>query len=120
MVLSGLRKIISLAGKLIPSDVRSVTSRITGSVKKGYQIGKRCSSIYDKGTFKGIGTTAKSVKREVGKLKFTRDEIPALAASITYMIPIPSPIPITPIVYGAGHGINKGLKLTNKIINHIF
>lgn len=116
----GIAKIFSLAGKLIPKDVKMATTKLTGAVKKGYQISKRYNSIYDKGELSGAKTSVKSVTRKMKKLKFTRDEIPALAAAITYLIPIPSPIPLTPIVYGAGHGINKGIKLTGKIFNAIF
>lgn len=116
----GIVKIFSLAGKLIPKDVKLATKKLTGAMKSGYQIGKRHTSIYNKGSISRVKTSAKSITRELKKLKFTRDEIPALAAAITYMIPIPSPIPITPIVYGAGHGINKGLKITGKIFNRIF
>lgn len=109
-----IRKITAIAGKCMPEDVKSTTVKLTGAMKSGYSIGRRCNSIHDKGYCKSAGTSAVSVKRELSKLKFSRDEMPALAAAITYLIPVPSPIPITPIVYGAGRLVNKFLKIINK------
>lgn len=116
-IIKGISKIF---GKITPSDVKLATGKLSGAMKRGYQIGKRCNSIHNVGRVRGLKTSAKSVTRELKKLKFTRDEVPALAASITYMIPIPSPVPLTPIVYGLGHGINKGAKLAGKLKNSIF
>lgn len=116
----GILKVFSLVKKIIPKDVTQTTNKLLGAVKKGHQISKRCNSIYTPYKMGKVKTTAKSVTKELGKLKFQRDEIPALAASLTYLIPIPSPIPLTPLVYGVGHGINYGLKITGKVFNKIF
>ena len=105
-----ISKITRFTSKLIPSDVQSTTSKLTGAVKSGYQIGKRCNNIHNADVFTSSKISAKSVTREVRKLKFTKEEMPALIASITSLIPIPSPIPITPIVYGLGKVIAKIMK----------
>ena len=106
-----IKSILNIA-KIIPPDVRSTTSKLTGAIKSGYTTGKRCKRIYGKNkTLLPLGPHTKSIRKELGKLKFEQDEMPALAASITYLIPIPSPIPLTPIVYGLGHIINRAIKI---------
>lgn len=112
-------KIFSIAKRIMPKDVINTTNKLTGAIKSGYKTSKRCNSIYNKSGIAKVGTTTKSVTKELGKLKFSRDEMPALAASLVTLIPIPSPIPITPIIYGAGHGINQGLKITSKFLDKV-
>ena len=105
-----IKRISSIASRCMPADVKTTTRKLTGAAKSGYNIGKRCNRVNNNGIFKSAETTAISVKRELGELKFTQDEMPALIAALTYLIPVPSPIPITPIVYGIGKVVNKILK----------
>ena len=53
----------------------------------------------------------KSIFNEVRGLKFSKSEMPAVVASFVALIPIPSPIPIAPIVYGVGKAIQKIAKI---------
>ena len=105
-----ISKVTKFTSKIVPSDVRSTTTKLTGAMRSGYRIGKRCNSMHKRNLFQSTTTSAKSVTKELRKLKFTKEEMPALIASITSLVPIPPPVPITPIVYGIGKIIAKIVK----------
>lgn len=113
MVIS-IKNSLSLASKIVPSDVRTTTAKLTGAMKSGYKIGRRCNRINNADVFASTKTSTKSVSRKIRKLKFTKEERPALIAAIWSLLPIPSPIPTTPIVYGVGKLVNKFLKIIGK------
>ena len=101
-----LKRITTYTSKLIPTDVKTSSGKIFGAINKGRKAGK----LPNAGRFKNIKSQTKSVFHEVKGLKFTKDEMPAVVASVFAFIPIPSPIPITPIVYGIGKAIQKVTK----------
>lgn len=109
-----IKKITTQANKLLPEDFKHTSKVITDAVKTGWQSGKVKAAIDNKGLATDMYIRTKSVKDELCKLKFTKDDIPALAAVIGNFIPVPIP-GLTIWAYFAGVGIKKAINLAQKI-----
>lgn len=102
----GLKTVKTIVKKITPADVQSATDKITQALKTGYKAGKSA----DAGIFIQTKNQTRSIYKEIKGLKFAKEEYPAVAAAVTALIPIPSPIPITPFVYGIGKIVQKIFK----------
>lgn len=109
--MAGISKIVQ---RIVPSDLRRANSMISGALKSGYKKG----SIYAKEQkitgMRKTYTKSKSAVKELKTLKFTKEDIPAVAAAIAGVSPIPIP-GLSIMVYGVGKAIQYGLKNSSKI-----
>ncbi len=109
--MAGISKIVQ---RIVPSDLRRANSMISGALKSGYKKG----SIYAKEQkitgMRKTYTKSKSAVKELKTLKFTKEDIPAVAAAIVGVAPIPIP-GLSFVVYGVGHAIQYGIKNADKI-----
>ena len=104
--MTAITKVIS---RMVPTDIARTNRMITGAVKNGYKKGSVLARENNQNIIRGTYTRSKSVAKELGTLKFTKDEIPAVAAAITSILPVPIP-GLSIAVYALGHAIQKGLK----------
>ena len=100
--------------RIIPSDLKRANSMISGALKSGYKKG----SIYvEENNITGVRKTytkSKTAVKELKTLKLSKDDIPAIAAAIAGIAPIPIP-GLSFMVYGVGHAIQYGIKNASKI-----
>lgn len=108
-----IQKVTMQTAKLMPKDLTKTTGMIKEAVQTGWQKGKTQSLIDNKGLTSDMYTRSKCVAKELKSLKFTKDDIPALAAALGYVIPIPIP-GLTFITYGAGILVKKALQIAQK------
>ena len=108
-------KITTVASKLMPHDLTRTTTQLKNAVKTGWQNGRMQSRANNKGLAGDVYTCSKCIAKEFKNLKFTKDDIPAVAAAIGYIAPIPIP-GLTIYAYAAGVGIKKLLNLKNLIL----
>jgi len=99
-----------IAKSIVPSDVVRTNKMVSNAVRTGLKRGKRLNKIKQTGTLSGAYVRSKSVARELGNLKFTKDEIPALAATVASVTPIPIP-GLSLVVYALGHAVKKISKM---------
>ena len=104
--MAAINKVMS---RIIPSDVQRTNRMISTAVKNGYKKGSVMARENNQNIIRGTYTRSKSVAKELGTLKFTKDEIPAIAATIASFLPVPVP-GLGLAVYALGHAVQKGLK----------
>lgn len=109
-----IQKITTAASKLLPKDFKHTSKVITDAVKTGWQTGKTQAAIDNKGLATDMYMRTKAMTREIGKLKFTKEDIPAVSAVIGNLLPIPIP-GLTIWSYFAGIGIKKVIDLAQKL-----
>lgn len=109
-----LRKITTNIANLIPKDVQHTSGIIKEAVKTGWETGKAQALADNKNLVKDIYTRTRCATSEVKKLKFTKDDIPAVAAVIGNFIPLPIP-GLTIWSYFAGKGVKKAIEFYIKI-----
>lgn len=102
-------RIISGLSRLVPADLARTNKMLTGALKTGYNKGSVLAKTTNQGTLHGAYTKSKSAVKELKNVKFTKAEIPAVAAAITGFLPIPVP-GLSIAVYALGHVIQKGIK----------
>lgn len=106
--------ILKVVQRIVPSDLRRANSMISGALKSGYKKG----SIYAmENNITGVRKTytkSKSAVKELKTLRFSKEDIPAVAAAIVGVAPIPIP-GLSFMVYGVGHAIQYGIKNASKI-----
>ena len=109
-----MAKISGIVQRIIPSDLRRANSMISGALKSGYKKG----SIYvEENNITGVKKTytkSKTAVKELKTLRFSKEDIPAVAAAIVGVAPIPIP-GLSFMVYGVGHAIQYGIKNASKI-----
>lgn len=109
--MAGILKVVQ---RIVPSDLRRANSMISGALKSGYKKG----SIYAmENKITGVRKTytkSKSAVKELKTLRFSKEDIPAVAAAIVGVAPIPIP-GLSFMVYGVGHAIQYGIKNASKI-----
>lgn len=109
--MAGILKVVQ---RIVPSDLRRANSMISGALKSGYKKG----SIYAmENNITGVRKTytkSKSAVKELKTLRFSKEDIPAVAAAIVGVTPIPIP-GLSFMVYGVGHAIQYGIKNASKI-----
>lgn len=103
-----IHAIKSTLSKVVPSDLARTNKRVYTALKTGWQNGK--NSTTSKNLIIRFGAKTKGVVKEVKNLKFTKDELPALAGTIASFAPIPIP-GLGVAVYGIGHAIKGFAKL---------
>ncbi len=103
-----IKAVTSTLAKVVPSDLARTNKRVLTAVKTGWQNGR--NSTTSKNLMIRFGAKTKGVAREVKNLKFTKDEIPALAGTIATFAPVPIP-GLGVAVYGVGHAIRGFIKL---------
>ena len=109
-----LKKVTTQIGRLIPKDVQHTSGVIKEAVKTGWQNGKIQAQINNTNLVQDVFIRTKGVTKEVKKLNFTKDDIPALAAVIGNFLPVPIP-GLTIWSYFAGKGIKKVVDVCNKL-----
>ena len=92
--------------KYTPRDIKYTSAKLRNPVKRGIKKG-RChgNSIWG------------SVVSEYKNVRFSKKEIPALAASAVAIAPIPSPIPIFPFVYVIGKIMYKAPAIVKGVVS---
>lgn len=109
--MANVKGIVSAVTKaVVPADIAKTNKMVSNAVRNGLQKGKRYNQINQKGVFSGSYVRSKSVARELGRLKFTKDEIPALAATVASVAPVPIP-GFSLVVYALGHAVRKVSKM---------
>lgn len=107
-------RVTKIVQQIVPSDLKRANTMISGALKSGYKKG----SIYvAENNITGVRKTytkSKSAVKELKTLKFSKDDIPAIAAAIAGVAPIPIP-GLSFMVYGVGHAIQYGIKNASKI-----
>lgn len=107
-------RITKIVQQIVPSDLKRANTMISRALKSGYKKG----SIYaTKNNITGVRKTytkSKSAVKELKTLRLSKDDIPAVAAAIAGIAPIPIP-GLSIMVYGVGRAIQFGLKNSNKI-----
>lgn len=106
--------ILKVAQRIIPSDLRRANSMISGALKSGYKKGSIYATENNITGVKKTYTKSKSAVKELKTLKFSKEDIPAIAAAIVGVAPIPIP-GLSFMVYGVGHAIQYGIKNASKI-----
>lgn len=109
-----LKRLSTKIGKLIPKDVQHTSGIIKDAIKTGWQNGKAQALVDNKNLMQDMYMRTRGVTTEVKKLKFTKDDIPAVAAVIGNFIPVPIP-GLTIWSYFAGKGIKKAIEIYSKI-----
>ena len=86
---------------------------LKGAVKKGWQEGKQQAKINNKGLVGDMYARSLGITKEVRKLRFSWEDMPAIAAAITATLPIPIP-GLFMGVYVLGVGIRKAFHIAGK------
>lgn len=109
-----MTRIAKIVQNIVPRDLKRTNTMISGALKSGYKKG----SIYvEANNITGIRKTytkSKSAVKELKTVRFSKDDIPAVAAAIAGISPIPIP-GLSIMVYGVGKAIQYGLKNSSKI-----
>ena len=90
--------------KHTPRDIKCTSAKLRNPIKRGVK----------KGRAQGASVFGFVVK-EYKNIKFSREEIPALAASAVALTPVPSPVPIFPFVYGIGKLIYHSPRIVRSV-----
>ena len=109
-----MAKISGIVQRIIPSDLRRANSMISGALKSGYKKGSIYAMENNITGVKKTYTKSKSAVKELKTLRFSKEDIPAVAAAIVGVAPIPIP-GLSFMVYGVGHAIQYGIKNASKI-----
>ena len=99
--------------KLVPEDISRTSGMLKGAVKKGWQEGKQQAKINNKGLVGDMYARSLGITKEVRKLRFSWEDMPAIAAAITATLPIPIP-GLFMRVYVLGVGIRKAFHIAGK------
>ncbi len=75
--------------KCIPEDVRFSEERLKNSIAAGWNIGKRCSQINNKGLVKDMYTRGNSIVRNV-RSHTTKEDLPAIGLVAGTVFPFPA------------------------------
>lgn len=103
-----IKAVTSTLSKIVPNDLARTNKKVLDAVKTGWNTGKTTTTSTN--AIIRFGAKSKGAVREVKKLKFTKDELPALAGTIASLTPIPIP-GFGVAVYGIGHAIKGFAKL---------
>lgn len=109
--MAGILKVVQ---RIVPSDLRRANSMISGALKSGYKKGSIYAMENNITGVKKTYTKSKSAVKELKTLRFSKEDIPAVAAAIVGVAPIPIP-GLSFMVYGVGHAIKYGIKNASKI-----
>ena len=112
--MSKLKRISTQLEKLIPTDVQHTSGLIKDAIKTGWKNGKMQAAVDNKNLVQDMYTRTKDITKEVKKLRFTKDDIPAIAAVVGNFIPLPIP-GLSILTYFAGKGIKKSIEIYSKI-----
>lgn len=109
--MAGILKVVQ---RIVPSDLRRANSMISGALKSGYKKGSIYAMENNITGVKKTYTKSKSAVKELKTLRFSKEDIPAVAAAIVGVAPIPIP-GLSFMVYGVGHAIQYGIENASKI-----
>lgn len=107
-------RVTKIVQQIIPRDLKRANSMISGALKSGYKKGSIYAQEQNMTGMKKTYTKSKAAITELKTIKLTKDDIPAVAAAITGIAPIPIP-GLSFVVYGVGHAIQYGIKNASKI-----
>ncbi len=109
-----MARISKIVQHIVPSDLKRANTMISGALKSGYRKGSIYVEANNITGMRKTYTKSKSAVKELKTVRFSKDDIPAVAAAIAGISPIPIP-GLSLMVYGVGRAIQYGLKNSSKI-----
>lgn len=109
-----MTRIAKIVQSIVPRDLKRANTMISGALKSGYKKGSIYVEANNITGMRKTYTKSKSAVKELKTVRFSKDDIPAVAATIAGISPIPIP-GLSIMVYGVGKAIQYGLKNSSKI-----